>query len=174
MANSSEKDNRTRKLGYTNLGIDIRFVHALWHISRVSHLAEKELENVCGTFGLSSADTNVLGAIWNTESGKLRATDLAEILRVSNAVLSPRIKKLEGKGLLIKRPIDTDRRAAEISLTELGAKTIESTVKAIAADTEFSRHFQALSEQEQIHFLETLNKLHNKMLRDFSSRSRGK
>ena len=173
MATNPENDRITHSsMAYTELGIDIRFVHALWHISRVSHLTEKELEGVYGTFGLSSADINVLGAIWNAASGTLRATDMAEMLRVSNAVLSPRIAKLQHKGLVEKRPSKTDRRAVEIRLTARGAEIIESAIKAISTDSKFVRHFLDLPKEDQNDLLRILNKLHSEMLRDFSPRSR--
>lgn len=174
MTKPSDQNRDANKMAYSDLGIEINFVPAMWHISRVSHLVEKELERVCESFSLSSADINLLGAIWNAETGKLRATDLADRLRVSNAVLSPRITRLESKGMVIKQPCESDRRAAEISLTASGAETIEAAFKAIGTDTKFVRYFDELSEQDQNDLIRILNKLHDEMLRDFSPRSRGK
>ncbi len=161
-------------MAYSDLGIKIGFVPAMWHLSRVSHLVEKELERVGESFDLSSADINLLGAIWNAQTETLRATDLADMLRVSNAVLSPRITKLERKGLVTKQPSESDRRAAEIGLTASGVQTIESAFKAISAETKFVEYFDELTEQDQASLVRILNKLHNEMLRDFSPRSRGK
>ena len=161
-------------MAYADLGIEISYVPAMWHISRVSHLIEKELERVCESFDLSSADINLLGAIWNAETGKLRATDLADMLRVSNAVLSPRIAKLEGRGLVTKQQCEFDRRAAEISLTASGANTMEAAFTAISTDTKFVQYFDELPEPDQHHLIRILGKLHDAMLKDFSPRSRGK
>jgi DNA-binding MarR family transcriptional regulator len=146
----------------------------MWHISRVSHLLEKELETICGAYGLSGADINVLGAIWNTKTGLLRATDLADMLRVSNAVLSPRVAKLARKGLLAKKPSATDRRATELRLTSDGIRTIESAFRDIGTDTKFVQHFFELPGQDQQDLVRIMNKLHHQLLRNFSSRSRGK
>ena len=174
MTKSSGMRPDTANMAYSSLGIEVRFVPAMWHLSRVSHLVEKELERVCESFGLSNADINLLGAIWNDEKGKLRPTDLADMLRVSNAVLSPRIARLADKGLLVKERCKKDRRAAEVGLTERGAETIEAAFKAISTDTKFVRYFGELSEQDQSNLVRILTTLHTEMLRDFSSRSRGK
>lgn len=168
------KHRDIHNMAYSGLAVEVRFVPALWHLSRVSHLAERDLERVCGNFGLSSADINVLGALWNSEAGKLRATDLADMLRVSNAVLSPRVAKLARKGLLEKEPSATDRRATEICLTRQGTETIESAFKAISVEMNFVRYFAELPDQDQKSLIRILNKLHDKMLRDYSPRSRGK
>ena len=173
MTKPSNEHRNTGAMAYSSLGIETAFVPAMWHLSRVSHMVEKELERVCEGFGLSSADINLLGAIWNAKTGKLRATDLADLLRVSNAVLSPRIARLAGMDLLTKQRSKTDRRAAEVSLTPLGAETIEAAFKAISTDTKFVRYFGELSEQDQSALVRILTTLHTKMLRDFSSRSRG-
>lgn len=161
-------------MAYTELGMDISFVPALWHISRVSHLAEKELGRIGAAYGLSSADINLLGAIWNAETGVLRATDLADLLRVSNAVLSPRVARLEGKGLLVKRPSATDRRAAELSLTPEGVTAIRSAFRDIGTDMKFVQHFFELSEQDQEDLVRIMGKLHDQLFRNFISRSRGR
>ncbi len=139
MTNPPKKERNAPKLAYTELGIDISFVAAIWHLSRVSHLAGLEIERVCRTHDLSSADINVLGAIWNAETPTLRATDLAEMLRVSNAVLSPRVAKLERKGLLERHPSETDRRATELSLTPEGGRAIEAAFLDIGK-TSFVEH----------------------------------
>lgn len=167
------KDRDIRDMAYSGLADDLRFVPAIWHLSRVSHLAEKDLERVCRNFGLSSADINVLGALWNSTEGVLRATDLADMLRVSNAVLSPRVAKLARKGLLEKQPSATDRRATGIGLTWRGTETIKSAFKAISDETNFVRYFGELSEREQKDLIRILHKLHDEMLRDYSPRSRG-
>lgn len=173
MPHSSPKPPRAESTpAYSDLGLDIGFVPAIWHISRVSHLLEKELERVCGAYGLSSADINLLGAIWNTEAGKLRATDLADMLRVSNAVMSPRVARLVREGLLQKTPSTTDRRAVELSLTPASIATMKSVFRAIGTDTEFVRHFSELPEQDQKHLVRILETLHHQMFRNFISRSR--
>jgi DNA-binding MarR family transcriptional regulator len=174
MTRTDPKIKDEPNMAYSELGIDSSFVPALWHISRVSHLAEKELGRVGAAYGLSGADINVLGAIWNVESGVLRATDLADMLRVSNAVLSPRVARLERKGLLVKSPSAMDRRASELSLTPEGVKTIKSAFRDIGTDTKFVQHFFELSEEDQKALVRIMIKLHTQLFRNFSSRSRGK
>jgi len=78
-----------------------------------------DLDRVCRLYGLSIADVNVIGAL--RDGKQLRATDLARRLHVSNAVLSPRVAKLEKRSFLVRIPSDADRRAFELKLTPKGA-----------------------------------------------------
>lgn len=159
-------------MGYADLGMDTSFVPALWHLSRVSHLAAKELDRLGARYGLSSADIDLLEAIWNAEEGTLRATDLADLLRVSNAVLTPRVARLERHGLLVKRPSETDRRAADLSLTEAGVVAIRSAVQDIGTDMKFVDYFFELPEQDRKDLVRILGKLHDRLFSNFISRSR--
>jgi DNA-binding MarR family transcriptional regulator len=174
MAKPPTKARDQAKLAYKELGIDVSYVPALWHLSRVNHLVGIELDRVCRAHGLSSADINVLGAVWNAAEESLRATDLAEMLRISNAVLSPRLARLESKGLLAKNPCETDRRATEISLTPLGTRTIESAFRDIGTHTKFVQHFFELPAEDQKALVRIMWTLHQQLLRSVSSRAIGK
>ncbi|HET8711266.1 MAG TPA: MarR family transcriptional regulator, partial [Spongiibacteraceae bacterium] len=85
---------------YAELGVDVSYYPALWHTFKVGHLMTTDLDRICRSYGLSIADAHLMGAIRIEDSAQPRATDLAQLLNVTNAALSTRISKLENKGLL--------------------------------------------------------------------------
>ncbi|MFY1619804.1 MarR family winged helix-turn-helix transcriptional regulator [Micromonospora sp. WMMD736] len=58
--------------------------------------------------------------LWLRRSGSIRLTELAARLGVGKGTLSRQINGLEALGLVHREPDPTDRRAAQISLTEEG------------------------------------------------------
>ncbi|MEU8260606.1 MarR family transcriptional regulator [Micromonospora sp. NPDC048999] len=64
--------------------------------------------------------------LWLRRSGSIRLTDLATRLGVGKGTLSRQIAGLEGLGLVHRDPDPTDRRAAQISLTEEGSRRFDA------------------------------------------------
>ncbi|WP_435204439.1 MarR family winged helix-turn-helix transcriptional regulator [Micromonospora sp. bgisy143] len=58
--------------------------------------------------------------LWLRRSGSIRLTELAARLGVGKGTLSRQINGLEALGLVRREPDPSDRRAAQISLTEEG------------------------------------------------------
>ncbi|MET8525083.1 MarR family transcriptional regulator [Micromonospora sp. NPDC005172] len=58
--------------------------------------------------------------LWLRRSGSIRLTELAARLGVGKGTLSRQINGLEALGLVHREPDSSDRRAAQISLTEEG------------------------------------------------------
>lgn len=58
--------------------------------------------------------------LWLRRSGSIRLTELAARLGVGKGTLSRQINGLEALGLVHREPDPSDRRAAQISLTEEG------------------------------------------------------
>ncbi len=102
---------------YAERAVDTSYYSALWHTFNVGHLMATDLERICRAHGLSFADVHLLAAVRVEGLGQQRATDLAALLNVSNAMLSTRIGKLEKKGFLQRIPRANDRRAVALKLT---------------------------------------------------------
>jgi DNA-binding MarR family transcriptional regulator len=132
---------------YDRLNLDVSYMSAMWGAFTVGHLLGIDLDRVCRLYGLSIADVNAIGAL--RDGKQLRATDLAQRLHVSNAVLSPRIAKLEKRGFLLRIPSAADRRAFELKLTPKGAELIEAVIADISRHARFVRSFHRLSEQDR-------------------------
>ncbi|KKK03554.1 MarR family winged helix-turn-helix transcriptional regulator [Micromonospora sp. HK10] len=64
--------------------------------------------------------------LWLRRSGSIRLTDLAVRLGIGKGTLSRQINGLESLGLVRRDPDPTDRRAAQLSLTEEGTRRFDS------------------------------------------------
>lgn len=158
---------------YAKRNVDVSFYAALWHTFNVGHLMATDLERICQTHELSFADVHLLSSI-KVDEFATSATNLAQLLNVSNAVLSTRITKLEQKGLLIRIPNQNDRRATELKLTEAGEAISTAASADIAERANFVRCFRRLSAEDQDALARIMGELHNELDRDFISASRGK
>jgi hypothetical protein len=83
---------------HATLGKDVSYHPAIWHSYKVGQLLIADLDRLCAQRDLSMADVHLLGVARIDRPEPLRATDLAQTLNVSNAVLSARLKRLEGRG----------------------------------------------------------------------------
>ena len=132
---------------YDHLDLDVSYMPAMWVAFTVGHLLDNDLNRVSRLYGLSIADVNAIGAL--CDGKQLRATDLAQRLHVSNAVLSPRVVKLEKRGFLMRISSAADRRAFDLKLTPKGAGLIEAVIADISRHGRFVRAFLRLSEQDR-------------------------
>ncbi|WP_091190486.1 MarR family winged helix-turn-helix transcriptional regulator [Micromonospora narathiwatensis] len=64
--------------------------------------------------------------LWLRRSGSVRLTDLAARLGIGKGTLSRQIAGLEGLGLVRRDPDPSDRRAAQLSLTEEGSRRFDA------------------------------------------------
>jgi len=62
------------------------------------------------------------------EYGQLTVKELGECLYLDSGTLTPLLKKLESKGLIIRKRSDADERVINVSLTEKGLQLREKAV----------------------------------------------
>jgi DNA-binding MarR family transcriptional regulator len=147
--------------------LEVRHFIALWHLFSLGHLVAIDLDRISRRHGLSIADLLLLGTLRVAREERLRATDLALKLHVSNAVLSSRVAKLERTGLLIRSRSPSDRRAFELSLTADGAAKADAAISDISANSQFARRHKSLSSEDSAAVSRVLGELHDLMDRDF-------
>jgi DNA-binding MarR family transcriptional regulator len=147
--------------------LDVSHFGAMWHTFTVGHMVATDLDRVARRHGVSIADLHVLGTLRIERKERLRATDLALTLHVSNAALSARIAKLESKGLLIRAPSPADRRAFELQLTPAGAALAEAAIGDISRNAAFIRYFRRLTVADRAALGRIMGELHNLLDRDF-------
>ena len=90
--------------------------------------------------------------------GEMTQRELTEKLGIQPGSASEIIGKLEKGGCLIRTPSLTDRRTADISLTEEGARRAEEHIARTQARRE--EMFSALTDEEKTRLLELLEKLY--------------
>lgn len=154
---------------YEQIAPDMDASHfaTMWHIIGLGHRIAMDLDGIAKRYGLSSADLHTLGTIRVCGPATLRATDLAAKLRVSNAVLSHRVAKLQRLGLLSRTSLPTDKRAYSLALTPDGIARIDAAVADVSRDGQFSRGHTKLAEQDQRFVSQILAKLYDEMERSF-------
>jgi DNA-binding MarR family transcriptional regulator len=152
---------------YATLGLDVRYFSALWHTFNVGHILSTDLDRICHQHGLSIADFNLLGALRIDRPRRLRPTDLAATLHVTQAALSARIARLERDGFLVRSPTAGDRRASMLHLTPKGARTTEAVFSCVEHDSQFVRQFNRLSEEDRLALGRIMGELHSQLDREF-------
>jgi DNA-binding MarR family transcriptional regulator len=152
---------------YAEMGQEVGYFPALWHTLSIGHLLTTDLDRICRKFDLSLADFNLLGALRIARFQKLRATDLAVTLQISNGALTARITKLVERGLLRKLPVARDRRAFRVELTADAASMVENIHTAIAKDSQFVREVNKLSEADRSALSRIMGNLHDELDRHF-------
>ena len=152
---------------YAGLSQDVSYFSALWHTFNVGHMLTVDLDRICRQYDLSIADFNLMGALRIDRPQPLRPTDLAVTLRVSNGALTARIAKLIAKGILVRSPAATDRRAFTLQLTPQAAATVEAIHSALAQKSHFVQEVSRLSAQDRAALERIMGELHGRLDRYF-------
>lgn len=153
---------------YATLGLDVRYFAAVWHTFNVGHILATDLDRVCRQHGLSIADFNLLGALRIERPQRLRPTDLAATLQVTQAALSARISRLERDGFLVRSPAAGDRRASMLHLTPEGARMVEAVHASVERNSQFVRQFNRLPEEDRLALGRIMGELHTQLNRAFA------
>jgi DNA-binding MarR family transcriptional regulator len=149
------------------MGLDVRHFAAVWHVHKIGQFMTTDLDELCGSHGISLAGFHVLGALLMEAPAPLRATDLAHALHVTNAALSKQVARLAAQGLLICAPCPTDRRIKLLTITDEGGAMVETVGRELEAHGRFAAHFRQLPPEDQDHFDRIAEALHARMARDF-------
>ncbi len=162
---SKKPVDQQKKVGdfYAGLNVDVSYYSSLWHILKVSHLMNTDLDRVCRQHGLSIADAQLLGSIRVEVPARPRATDMAQLMNISNAMLSTRLAKLEKRGLLCRHASSTDKRAVELELTEQGTVLMDVVIDAVGKESMFVQSFKLLNAEDQQALARIMGLLHNEL-----------
>jgi DNA-binding MarR family transcriptional regulator len=154
---------------YAEIAPDVDVSHSatMWHLLSLGHLVAIDLDRIARRHGLSMADLLLLGGLRMEHPGSLRATDLARKLRVSNAVLTSRVARLEREGLLIRSPDPSDRRAFELTVSAEGVARVDAAIADISRDGQVARWHRRLAPEDGAAVARILGELHDLMDRDF-------
>ena len=77
-------------------------------------------EDPFGPLGIRPVTLSVLGTIYDNPG--IKQSDLGKRLNIKRANMVPVMTELEGRGLIQRRPSDSDRRAHVVTLTPSGRK----------------------------------------------------
>ncbi len=105
--------------------LDEQVCYALYSTSRaVTHAYKSLLEPL----NLTYPQYVVMMALWDSED--VNISDVARVTGISNATLSPLLKRLESNGYIDRRCIDGDERQKSVSLTASGKLLSKKAKKA--------------------------------------------
>ena len=93
----------------------------LWlRVLKVSRIMERELrERLRVEFDTTLPRFDVMAALYRAEKG-LNMGELSGVLRVSNGNVTGIVDRLVGEGMIVRVPVEGDRRAMLVRLTESG------------------------------------------------------
>jgi DNA-binding MarR family transcriptional regulator len=98
----------------------------LWlRILKTSKLIENEVrDRLREEFDTTLPRFDVMAALYRVEAG-LRMSELSSVLRVSNGNVTGIVDRLVADGLIVRVPVDNDRRAMIVRLTNTGRELFQ-------------------------------------------------
>ncbi|MEK3672212.1 MarR family winged helix-turn-helix transcriptional regulator [Paenibacillus sp. FSL R10-2771] len=88
--------------------------------------------------GLSEGDFGVLDRLVQFGEGKLRQQELADSMDWDKSRLSHHLTRMEKRGLVLRKPLDTDR-GVQIIITSAGRSALEAALPVVSKA--IRRHF---------------------------------
>ncbi len=138
--------------------LDVAPMGIVGRISRASRILERRMEKDYRQFGLTGADFDVLATL--RRSGppyELTPTTLYRTTMLTSGAMTNRLDRLEGLGLIRRRPDPGDRRGTLVSLTGQGRRKVdEALVSHLSCEREL---VAALDAEEQGEAARLLSKL---------------
>lgn len=103
--------------------------------------------------GLSEGDFGVLDRLVQFGEGKLRQQELADSMDWDKSRLSHHLTRMEKRGLVLRKPLDTDR-GVQIVITSAGSSALEAALPIVSKA--IRKHFLDQLTDEDIKSITTL------------------
>lgn len=134
----------------------------LWlRLLGVSRLVEAELRERLRALDTTLPRFDVMAALARAPLG-LRMSELSAVLRVSNGNVTGIVDRLEAEGLVVREPVESDRRAFQVRLTPTGLASFAE----LAAQHEawVDELLGAVSLAEAEHLIEQLQAVRSRLI----------
>lgn len=132
-----------------------QFEDVLIAIRRIIRAIDLQSRKLVQSHGLTGPQALIL-----KEAGRdtpLTAGELARKVSLSQATITDIVKRLEGRGLLLRQRSKVDRRRINITLTDNGRSLIAKSLPLL--QEQFERRFMELKDWEQHQLLSSLQRL---------------
>ena len=126
-----------------------RNTELLMGIRRIVKLYENMLREVCGKYGLTSIEVNIISFLYNNP-GKDTAGDIVELRMLSKGNVSQAVEGLIQKKMIRRRQDTDDRRRIHLSLRP-EAQPVIHDIEAIR-DKFHERVFRGFSDDERLQY----------------------
>ncbi|MGJ8570084.1 MAG: MarR family winged helix-turn-helix transcriptional regulator [Hoeflea sp.] len=94
-------------------------------LKATKHVEAELRENFRTGFDTTLPRFDVMAALYRVEPG-LKMSELSSVLRVSNGNVTGIVDRLVDDGILVRVPVDNDRRATTVRLTKAGREQFEA------------------------------------------------
>lgn len=128
---------------------------ALLSLRQILRATSMESRRLARAIGFSGPQLLLLRAL--EDRGTLTASELARVVSLSQATITPMIAALESRGLLHRKRSDEDRRRIHITLSEAGHQALKSVP--LPMQETFARRFSALPRWEQHQLVSALERI---------------
>ncbi len=132
--------------------LDNLIVAAIRRLMRAVDLHSRRLYEACGLTGPQLATLQEVA-----RSGPLPASTLARAVHLSGPTMTGILTRLERRGHILRARGDTDRRTVQVSITKLGAATLERAPSLL--QDRFRRKLSQLEHWEQLMMLANLQRI---------------
>ncbi|MET7280243.1 MarR family transcriptional regulator [Kribbella sp. NPDC005582] len=138
--------------------LDASPMAVLGRLKRLTQLADTELRRNYASHDLDSASFDVLATLRRSNSEhRLTPAGLMRSSMVTSGAITQRLDRLEARGLVSRKPSETDGRGVEVTLTAEGLRLIDGVLPTHLETEE--RLLAALSKAEREQLAETLRTL---------------
>ena len=137
------------------MGNSASALKALTVLLRSSQHVQESVKRSISKFGLNSSEFGVLELLYN--KGEQPIQSIGKKILLASSSLTYVIDKLEGKGLVHRKPCATDRRVIYTSITDEGRALMDEIFPINEAD--ISNIFSVLSPEEMSTYIELVRKV---------------
>ncbi|WP_062532996.1 MarR family winged helix-turn-helix transcriptional regulator [Jeotgalibaca dankookensis] len=137
------------------MGDSASALKALTVLLRSSQHVQESVKRSISKFGLNSSEFGVLELLYN--KGEQPIQSIGKKILLASSSLTYVIDKLEGKGLVHRKPCATDRRVIYTSITDEGRALMDEIFPINEAD--ISNIFSVLSPEELSTYIELVRKV---------------
>lgn len=102
----------------------ISAVQAMLALRGTAQRIDHEIAAWCAPWGLTPSTLNVLATLWAVGGGPLPLSKISRFLVTTRTNVTGLVDRLEGAGLIERRPNPDDRRSTLISLNAKGARLV--------------------------------------------------
>ena len=110
--------------------LDVSPLLVIGRVHRIAQALTPELVEVYARHGLGEGDFDVLATLRRQGTPyALTPTQLVERTMVTSGAVSKRVDRLSERGLVVRRPRQSDRRSVTVALTAKGRRVIDAAME---------------------------------------------
>ena len=126
-------------------------------IVRAAELFKKESSAVFSKYGLTFSQYNILRVLDRSETGQKNISDIRSTMLVSGSRITGLAKRLEKKGLLIKRSNTSDERTKILEITPKGSETLKNIFQ--EKEEHLKKYLSKYSDDQKKEFFEAIKSI---------------